>query len=69
MGIVSTCPQCGGETWQYACPGCDAEEIARLKDELDASKELVDKLFIENQLLKEKIIKLEEESSSFYARY
>ncbi len=39
MGVIGTCSICGGESWQYGCPECDAETIADLKDQVAELKE------------------------------
>jgi hypothetical protein len=41
MPIHGTCKKCGGETMDYCCPGCDSEEIAVLRNELEVLRDAV----------------------------
>ncbi len=69
MGICSTCPKCGAETWNYCCPSCDANDMYVMQQKLDESAEEIEKLKKEIELLKQQIAKLESDNGLYHASY
>ncbi len=69
MGICSTCEKCGAETWNYCCPGCDAEDMHVMQQKLDESAEEIEKLKKEIEDLKEQIGRLQLDNSIHHGTY